>query len=136
MPDQKTMQTRCLDVFLRYMATKTFAFSSKNKDFPPQKQSNLARNWHCWSFWVRPSRSSKSPHTAHMCGGPKQVWGDQRAGGPENLLALRAEGTRDDQAITMVRKEVSSTPGPDSKAGYHVGLGTLGSSAGPHCLAL
>ena len=30
-----------------------------------------------------------------MCGGPKQVWGDQRAGGPENLSALmRVEGTR------------------------------------------
>ena len=34
-----------------------------------------------------------STHTAHICGGPKQVWGDQKAGGPENLLALRAEGT-------------------------------------------
>ena len=29
-----------------------------------------------------------------MCGGPKQVWGDQKAGEPENLLALQAEGTR------------------------------------------
>ena len=27
-------------------------------------------------------------------GGTKQVGGDQKAGGPENLLALRAEGTR------------------------------------------
>ena len=35
-------------------------------------------------------RSSKSPH---MCRGPKQVWEDQIAGGPEKLLALRAEGT-------------------------------------------
>ena len=32
-------------------------------------------------------------HGAHVRG-TKQVWGDQRAGGPENLLALRAEGTR------------------------------------------
>ena len=39
-------------------------------------------------------QSSKSTYMAHMCGGPKQVWGDQRAGGPENLLALRVEGTR------------------------------------------
>ena len=39
-------------------------------------------------------RSLKFEHTAHMCGGPKQVWGDQKAGGPENLLALRAEGTK------------------------------------------
>ena len=38
--------------------------------------------------------SLKLPHTAHMCGGPKQVWGDQKAGWPENLLALRAGGTR------------------------------------------
>ena len=29
-----------------------------------------------------------------MSGGLRKVWGDQRAGGPENLLALRAEGTR------------------------------------------
>ena len=36
----------------------------------------------------------KSPHTAHMCRGPKQVWGDKKAGGPENLSTSRAEGTR------------------------------------------
>ena len=30
-------------------------------------------------------RSLKFTHTAHMCGGLKQVWGDQKAGGPENL---------------------------------------------------
>ena len=30
MPDQKTMQTRCLGVFLCYVGTKTFAFSCKN----------------------------------------------------------------------------------------------------------
>ena len=35
-------------------------------------------------------RSSKSPH---MCRGPKQVREDQITGGPEKLLALRAEGT-------------------------------------------
>ena len=32
-------------------------------------------------------------HGAHVRG-TKQVWGDQKADGPENLLALRAEGTR------------------------------------------
>ena len=32
-------------------------------------------------------------HGAHVRG-PKQVWGDQKACGPENLLALRADGTR------------------------------------------
>ena len=33
------------------------------------------------------------PHAAHVRG-TKASWGDQKAGGPENLLALRAEGTR------------------------------------------
>ena len=32
-------------------------------------------------------------HGAHVRG-TKASWGDQKAGGPENLLALRAEGTR------------------------------------------
>ena len=32
-------------------------------------------------------------HGAHVQG-TKQVWGDQKADGPENELALRAEGTR------------------------------------------
>ena len=54
---------------------------------------------HQMNFWKnskRPSmtRSLKFTHTAHMWGKPKQVWGDQKADGPENLLALRAEGSR------------------------------------------
>ena len=32
-------------------------------------------------------------HGAHVRG-TKASWGNQKAGGPENLLALRAEGTR------------------------------------------
>ena len=32
-------------------------------------------------------------HGAHVRG-TKAIWGDQRADGPENLLALRAEGAR------------------------------------------
>ena len=38
MPDQKTMQTRCLGDFFRYAGTKTFAFSSKN--FLPKNDQN------------------------------------------------------------------------------------------------
>ena len=40
------------------------------------------------------SRSLKFTHAhgAHVRG-TKASWGDQKAGGPENLLALRAEGT-------------------------------------------
>ena len=41
-----------------------------------------------WSGWTRSLKST------HMGRGPKQVWGDQKAGGPENLLPLRAEGIR------------------------------------------
>ena len=46
-----------------------------------------------------------------MCGGPKQVWGDQKAGAPENLLALRAEGTRVSSWPSNVRdKTIQEAP--------------------------
>ena len=76
-------------------------------------RQSLPKDWHLYStegshrlidcikcyvevcyFEVLRSRSLKFTHMAHMCGGLKQVWGDQNDGGPENLLALRAEGTR------------------------------------------
>ena len=36
----------------------------------------------------------QSFRTRRTCAGDQQVGGDQKAGGPENLLALRTEGTR------------------------------------------
>ena len=52
MPDQKTMRTRCLGGFSVMWVPKLLLSPVKIKIFCPK--TNLAWNWHFWSFWARP----------------------------------------------------------------------------------
>ena len=53
MPDQKTMRTRCPGVFSVMWLPKLLLSPIRIRIFA-QKQPNLARKWHFWSFWARP----------------------------------------------------------------------------------
>ena len=57
----------------------------------PVKERYSARNpeFGIWDFALASSCDGKIWDF-----GTKAIWGDQRADGPENLLALRADGTR------------------------------------------
>ena len=53
MPNQKTMQTRCLSVFFPLRRYQNFCFLPYKLGFGAKKRQNLAQNKNFWSFSVK-----------------------------------------------------------------------------------
>ena len=60
MPDLKTLRTRCLEVVLHYVSTKTFTSSHRNKDKFGPKLEFLAKHWPSLAIWshAQPKKQS------------------------------------------------------------------------------